>query len=222
MAPKMKLVYFDLHGRGEIARLCLHAGNIPFEDSRVSFGEWPALKASTPYGQLPVLHWEAPSGKVEEIAQSGTVVRFVARQAGLAGCTELEFAQADMIFEHTQDLIGKMAVNRWIKDEKERVEKGAALLEYATGWLQKAEDILAKRGNCWYAGQGLTYADIAMEVLIFFLKAPQEKAFLGMNNEKERANILDKYPRVKANNEKVGKVPQIAKWLESRPPFTGL
>jgi len=224
MSPKVKLVYFDLHGRGEIARLCLHAADIPFDDCRVSFPEWREgkIKASSPFGQLPILYWETPQGKVEELAQSGTVIRFIARQAGLAGKTEVEFAQADMILEHTQDLMNKFAVTRWVSDEAARVESGKKLLEFADGWLQKAEDILAKRGTGWYAGDGLTFADLAMEVLIFYLKAKEEKAFVGMDNAGERENILQKFPRVRENNERVRKVPGVAQWIQSRPPFGGL
>ena len=46
MAPKIKLTYFQLKGRGEISRLILAAGNLPFDDHRIEFGDWMALKPS--------------------------------------------------------------------------------------------------------------------------------------------------------------------------------
>ena len=84
MAPSVKLTYFDLQGRGELTRLLLKAGKVDFEDCRLQFSEWPAMKPSTLFGGLPVLTWDG-----EEIAQQMAIVRFVARKVGLAGKTDL-------------------------------------------------------------------------------------------------------------------------------------
>ena len=45
MAPKLKLTYFDGRGRAEISRLVLAAAKRKFEDNRIGFEDWPALKA---------------------------------------------------------------------------------------------------------------------------------------------------------------------------------
>merc|ERR1712213_4471 len=84
--PMVKLTYFDLEGRGELIRLLLHAGNIDFEDFRFGFGEWAKHKPNTPFGSVPVLHWDG-----EEMAQTMAIVRFVARKVGMAGKTDMEF-----------------------------------------------------------------------------------------------------------------------------------
>lgn len=55
--PKLKLTYFDIKARAEPTRLALHIAGIPFEDVRLSHDAWKAnsaLKASTPFGQIPV------------------------------------------------------------------------------------------------------------------------------------------------------------------------
>ena len=70
--PMVKLVYFDAEARGEVARILLAAGNIHYEDSRISFAEWPKYKASTPFGQIPVLHWDG-----EELGQSWAINKFI-------------------------------------------------------------------------------------------------------------------------------------------------
>merc|ERR1712004_324533 len=70
----VKLTYFDLEGRGELIRLLLHAGNIDFEDFRFGFGEWAKHKPNTPFGSVPVLHWDG-----EEMAQTMAIVRKAAR-----------------------------------------------------------------------------------------------------------------------------------------------
>ena len=64
-------------------------GNIDFEDFRFGFEEWPKHKPSTPFGSVPVLRWDG-----EELAQTMAIVKFVARKVGMAGKSDIEFAQA--------------------------------------------------------------------------------------------------------------------------------
>ena len=68
--PSLKLRYFNIEGPAEKSRLALRLGKIPFEDSRVSFDDWRNgdVKATTPYGQLPVL----------EMTDDGTTTRKMA------------------------------------------------------------------------------------------------------------------------------------------------
>jgi glutathione S-transferase len=51
----IKLTYFDIEGVAECVRLALLLSATPFEDVRVSFQDWPAMKPSTPNGQLPLM-----------------------------------------------------------------------------------------------------------------------------------------------------------------------
>ena len=48
--------------------------------------------------QVPVLMWDG-----EEIAQTLAIVKFVARKVGMAGKSDLEFAQADMVALQSED-----------------------------------------------------------------------------------------------------------------------
>ena len=43
---KMKLIYFNLRGRAELARLILAQGGADYEDKRVEREDWPKLKPS--------------------------------------------------------------------------------------------------------------------------------------------------------------------------------
>lgn len=45
-APAYKLTYFDGKGRGEVIRMAFVLGGVKFQDERISFQEWPALKES--------------------------------------------------------------------------------------------------------------------------------------------------------------------------------
>jgi glutathione S-transferase len=63
---KYKLTYFNGRGAAEKVRLLFAYYKIPFEDERIMFKEWPALKKKCKYGHLPVL---LVDGK-KEIVQS--------------------------------------------------------------------------------------------------------------------------------------------------------
>ena len=89
--PKLTLVYFDFHGgRGEPARLALSIGGVPFEDRRVTFAEWSAMKKETPYGSLPVLEVDG-----QRVAQSNGINRYVGKLAGLYPSDPLQAAFCD-------------------------------------------------------------------------------------------------------------------------------
>lgn len=42
--PQYKLHYFNFRGLGELARLIMHYGGIPFEDVRFERDQWPSIK----------------------------------------------------------------------------------------------------------------------------------------------------------------------------------
>lgn len=216
--PMVKLVYFDVQAKGELTRLLLNAGNIDFEDFRFSFEDWPKIKPDTPFGQAPVLHWDG-----EELAQSLAISRFVARKVGLAGKSDMEFAQADMVVTHIEDWWTKLPKLRFERVQADR-ETGANafLTEFLPNWLKPLETILKKRGGEWYAGSGLTFADLGVMVMLDFLHAPEELAFKDMNNLAERRKILDDFPLIKANYQRTCAVPSVADWKKKRPAFGGL
>lgn len=73
--PKLKLVYFDIEGAAEPVRLALALSEIPFEDARIKFPDWPQLKPTLPYQQLPVLYVDDDDSPR---TQSGAMLRWVA------------------------------------------------------------------------------------------------------------------------------------------------
>jgi hypothetical protein len=50
-----KLNYFNLRARGELIRLIFAAAGQEFEDHRIEREDWPKLKSTAPFGQLPFL-----------------------------------------------------------------------------------------------------------------------------------------------------------------------
>ena len=98
-----RLHYFNMRGRGELARILFAIGGQEYEDVRIERDQWPNLKASMPFGQIPVL--EVKEGdKSTFISQSFAIARFLARKFKLDGQSDLEKAQVDMVVEQLVDL----------------------------------------------------------------------------------------------------------------------
>merc|ERR1712154_711937 len=71
----MKLTYFNGRGRAEVARLILSIAGEVFEDDRIEFSDWEALKPHERFGQLPRLEIDG-----ETLYQSLAINRFLARK----------------------------------------------------------------------------------------------------------------------------------------------
>ena len=217
--PTVKLVYFDAQSRGQLTRLLLNAGNLDFEDFRISFADWPKHKPGTPFGSTPVLYWDG-----EELGQSMAIARFVARKVGLAGKCDLEMAQADMVVCHMEDIWLHLPALRFAKTQEEREVKAETFLnDFLPKWLEPMETLLRKRGGVWFAGNGVTFADLGLMVLLDLMHEPEEIAFKDLDNLAARAKILDSFPLVKAKlHEGRSALPSVMAWKKKRPAFSGL
>merc|ERR1711955_7475 len=186
-------------------RILLNYGNITFKDERITFEEWPQLKPNTPFGQVPVLVWDG-----EEIAQSMAIARFIAKKVGLVGKTDLEFALADSVPCHYEDVSPK---HRRRKRPWPRNISQSSFLNGSNPWrtCSRSEEI--------FAGTGVTFADLAVMVVLDFLQEPDCAGFKDMNNLEERKKVLDAFPLVKANYQRTCALPQVVAYKKQRPAF---
>merc|ERR1712054_116860 len=147
--PEVKLTYFNLRARGEPCRLLLAYGGIKYEDERIPppwepTSTWGSLKPTTPFGQLPILKWDG-----EILCQSMACARFIAREVGLAGNTNLESAQVDEIIDVIQDLINAGVKLYFAKDEEGMKKHKEVTVPTALGQLEKK---LESRGGQFSVG----------------------------------------------------------------------
>lgn len=154
---KLKLVYFDFHGgRGEPARLALHIGGVTFEDQRVAFSDWPAIKPQMPYQALPVLEVDD-----KLLAQSNSINRFVGKLTGLYPNDPWQAALCDEIMDAVEDSTRLLAGTFGIKNDE---EKKAARQVLADGplrlSLQQMQTRLEQSGGKYFADDRLTVADL--------------------------------------------------------------
>ncbi len=49
---KFKFTYFNAKARGELSRYLFALDGVPFEDNRIEFADWPALKDKTQLGTV--------------------------------------------------------------------------------------------------------------------------------------------------------------------------
>ncbi|KAH7726163.1 Glutathione S-transferase 1 [Aphelenchoides avenae] len=151
-----KLVYFDVRGWAEPARMILHHAGVGFEDVRVLHADWPGdLKAKAPFGKLPYLEVDG-----KQLPQSYAISRYLARKYDLAGKDEWEQAWLDAIADAYKDVDSELRpyfvaahLGREDKDKlcdevfKPCVQKFIAQIE---GFLKdSASGFLVKSGYTW-------------------------------------------------------------------------
>ena len=67
-----KLRYFNIRGRAEFLRYMFAYANQDYTDDRIENEDWPQIKPTMPFGQIPVLEIRQ-SRKVDVIAQSNAI-----------------------------------------------------------------------------------------------------------------------------------------------------
>jgi glutathione S-transferase len=98
MSERPRLTYFATRGRGETIRLLLELSGQEYDDRRVTFAEWPSIKSSFRFGQLPVYDDQSVS-----IPQTAAICRYLAAKHGFYGQTDIERAQIDVLSELVLD-----------------------------------------------------------------------------------------------------------------------
>ncbi|MCA9583532.1 MAG: glutathione S-transferase [Myxococcales bacterium] len=165
--PHLKLHYFDFHGgRGEVARLALFIGDIPFEDHRIK-AEWSALKAGMRFGALPVLEVDG-----EALSQSNTINRYVGTLAGLYPTDPWAARQCDEVMDAVEDISSRVSATFSIKDDAQKKVMREALLQGPIPtYAKQLQTILEKAGGEYFVEGRLTVADLKVYLWVNHLKS---------------------------------------------------
>ena len=165
--PKLVLAYFDFDGgRGEPARLALHAGGVPFEDRRIPGKDWPKHRDQMPFQAMPVLEVD---GKV--ITQSNTINRYVGKLAGLYPKDDWQAVLCDEAMDAAEDIGTRIGATIALgPDEKKKARE-----ELASGliprYLEQLQARLKAAGGEYFADKRLTVADLKVFLWIRWLKS---------------------------------------------------
>ena len=174
----LKLTYFNIQGAAEKVRLALVLGGIKFTDVRVPFDQWPAMKPTTPYGQLPLMSIDGGA----PMAQSEAMLRYAGKLAtsngvplypedkvlaieearGLVGDLEREWRvpvgigfQDPGLFGHPSDTIGTPEHSAIVQSVREK---------FLAEELPRYMGFLTTRfsGSAFLCGDSPTIADCAL------------------------------------------------------------
>ena len=161
-----RLIYFDFAGsRGEECRIALHLAGVDFEDVRVKGDDWPALKADTPFGAMPVL--EMP-GK-PPLAHSNAILVFIGRQHQLHPADAFEAARHESLMCAVEDLRYTMTPALRITDpELKRQTREALAANELSTWGGQVERLLTGDGP-FIAGAPLQVADLKLYMAVRWL-----------------------------------------------------
>jgi len=200
MAPQYKLTYFDVRALAEPIRLLFAFQGVEFTDERIPRDQWPAIKPTKPWGNMPVLEED---GKV--LAQSSTILRYLGKKFNMAGGNDFETAKCDELIEAMNDLRQAtfkvvMETDADKKKEGETKLRGETFPFYCGKW----SGILEKNGTGYLVGNKLSIADLSVGnyLQIFGEVYP---------------GILDSFPALGKHQAVVFNAKGIKDWVEKRP-----
>ncbi|XP_046969310.1 glutathione S-transferase 2-like [Vanessa cardui] len=199
--PTVKLYYFPTKGPAEGSRMLLAYGGQEFEDIRVGREDWPKLKPSMPFGQMPVLEIDG-----QKYAQSTAIARYLGRKYGLAGKDIEEDLQIDQIVDFFNDIRSKAVSVFYETDENVKAKKQEENEKnHYPIMLKKLEENITKNNGHMALGK-LTWADFVFagmyDAFKFLLKVP---------------DIDEKYPSFKKVQEKVLAIPKVKAFCDKAP-----
>ena len=152
-----KLVYFPLQGRAQSIRYLLAFKQVAFEDVKLSFEEWGAVKAAGTYGenaQLPVYVDE--SGKI--FNQGNAILQMLAMKHGLGPQNAEEMYEIMWFFETIADHKPDAEYRAVLFTEGAAQESIDKMVEEQIKLLNKFESRWAD-GRAYCSGANITAAD---------------------------------------------------------------
>jgi len=177
----IELVYFDIHARGELTRLCYAAAGrsenltetrVPlFMDSPENLEAWRTQHSpKAPFGYLPYLNVRVGDGPVRQISGDGAVETFVARRLGLMGRDEVDESVCTTIATAAVGLLGPGLTSAGLRGASAEVaaavrpgrELGGVLANLERYVRKLMESTARQEGDKYIVASQLTLADLAI------------------------------------------------------------
>jgi len=218
----IRLHYFDIAALGEISRILMKIGNLPFEDVRYPFTftasgvDSPDMEVKKKTGAFVCNMNRVPVLEIENgvtIGQSKTIERYLADRLHLFGSSDVERALIDGVTENVRDIKDKYSKVRYTTNPE---EKDALIAKWFAGgelaeWLVKLERSLPANtsGDVFVAGTTPTYADVLIWQVL--------RDFFSDKAAASASETAAKVGRLTAIANKVGEIPALKNWLATRP-----
>ena len=197
------LVYLKMRALAEAPQMLMHHAGMAYHYRMAwdHFGKpWPDSKRDVPFRQLPML---VVNGD-HQIAQSGSIMRYLANHLGMMPTDPAAAAWVDSIFEASQELFMPLnpTINFAVGDDF--AAKRTAILGALSPRLDDFERILAGAGGSFLTGSKPNYCDF------------------GLFHHLDLAHFLDDdlladHPRLAAFMLTMRGIDGMAAYLEARP-----
>ncbi|KAE9552095.1 hypothetical protein FO519_004675 [Halicephalobus sp. NKZ332] len=158
---KYTFLYFKSNGRTAGIKLMLDYLKVPFEEKNFEHSEWPAIKPTTPFGQVPVLYVDDDKLVLPETL---AIYRYLASKHGAVPDSLEDRALCDAYADHVQDYMSKIVLFILAIFEKKPKERILEYREDASKFLQERlfpdlQKQLEKNGTGWMVGGKPTWLD---------------------------------------------------------------
>ena len=206
--PKLRLVYFKMRALAEASRLLLSASKTEhsYEMAWDYYGApWSETKGRPPFRQLPMLVVDDKT----EIAQSGAIVRYLARLTGMQPEDPAQLGEVDALFEASQEWFAPLnpTINFAVGDDF--LAKRDAQLPMLHLRLGDFERQLGKHDGPFFCGTEPYYCDFGVfhhvDLAHFFDK-----------------DILTDYPKMREFMASVRELDGVGDYLAQRPELIGV
>jgi glutathione S-transferase len=189
---KFVLNYFGGNGRAVTARALLTVGKADWQNNQVKTEDWPKIKPTFEFGQMPVLQH---NGK--QYSQSVAINIYLAKTFKLYGKNIEEEYQIDSLFCTYEDLfpvLCKFSFNQDASKAKELKKEAAEKLKFFAEKFEKRYVSLGK--GKYYLGNHFSAADVYLASGLYNIcHVLKEES----NFEKYAPNLFALIKRVKDN-----------------------
>jgi prostaglandin-H2 D-isomerase / glutathione transferase len=198
---KPKLIYFDAPvSRGEECRLALHLAGVDFEDVRIDQARWPAMKATTPYGALPV--FELPGHA--PLAHSNAILVLIGRRHGLHPTDDFEAARHEGMMQHVEALRAMVSPTIRMGEAEKKAARESLVAGFLPEWANAAEKNIAEKP--FFGGATINVVDLKLFMAVRWLS--------GGKVDHIPATIFAACPKLTGVHDAVRDHPRVNAWYE--------
>ncbi len=197
--PQLKLTYFDFHGgRAEPIRLALAIGGVAFEDHRFGPADFPEVRKTTPFGQVPTMHVDGV-----QVTQCDSMLRYAGKLAGLYPTDAMQALLCDEVMYVVEEAGYKLGPTFRMTGDEQKAARLALVngsMPVYLAWLQAR---LQAQGGEYFADKRLTVADLKVFVDVRALNS-------GRFDHVPKDLVENVAPALNAHNQRVAQHPGVA------------
>lgn len=145
----------------------MHLSDIKFDDDRLPVAEFPNARRLFPFRALPVLEVDG-----NPVSQSNSINRYLGKLANLYPDDPWQALLCDEVMDAVEDINSRIVATFSIKDEQEKKQVRAALVDsHLHVYLSRLDTMLKDRGSDYFADGRLTVADLKVFVWVRSLRS---------------------------------------------------